>query len=1003
MELVTKLLPAVLTPVGRWLLDWIAGFQSPQALALRRYQRRLVRMYGTFQPKAGASGSKLKMADRYLPLQVEDGKERTSIEQVIGEHRHVIVTGEPGAGKSMLLDHLAFEFAEGGRVARRGAIPVLLNLQKLARSGADVETYAGDVLKRAGFFRPERFVARALRTGKLRVLLDGLDEVGAAHRPGVVDRIREFMGEFSECGVVVTCRTAVREEALWQDMHAVEVAELDDRLIKKFVGAWFGTSESSTERLLDELFSKPKVLALARIPLLLTMMIGLYAPKRVVPTRMPASRARFYKQAVDFLLTPWHAEQSTDVERIADKRDVLRALALTGQDNSGSDSLSFERTAAVKQVAAVLDEGKGIARDLLQEIVVRSGLLRFADGHYHFAHLSFQDYFAAEALVGDANRLLARFRADPDRWQEAAVLWCGLAPDATAVVDGLLRARSAAALDCIGEAATVGDDVVRQVIAAFEPELSTADADSQVVRAFGAAASGESPAARAVFAFLCGELTRTGSERRRAAAAHALAASNLPDAAVALGQLYSSHEAVREPLARMGDLAIDALTRSARGGDADAVDGLAAIGTPAALYALVGLLWLEDTATAARSAWRIGGMITLSQLEAALAQYPLSGTEQGAAAYGWVWEPFTTDPATRAIISRVSHLILNGPEEAVTEDGRAVDPRLAIALGFIAARRNVYLMSYPPELTNQVKVVVRKMYALDGVADQAIGIDLPQRLLEVRDDARWTALQRELLDAHLHRAGWPERERRLLAHVPVAYLAEIFSKYRNRWHPDSTDWRHMLRTGPGLLPAAVALGVTAAALIITTVVVAVIQTRRTFFPPGGFTLEPVSWLLSLGREIGNLVTAVVTEVEPAVDQVWDAAYAKVSDWFTHLAAMEVTSWLDMRHVTIAGLAVIVLAVGFAMRELVGELVGGLIGFALVLVLVAALLTGLLLLATMPSVWLHAVSGSWWLVGFVWLVVVALPFVAWLLAELQFERNDSPLRGGLASLPDQSRG
>jgi hypothetical protein len=975
----SKVLPSLLAPLGRRLLDWLAGFRSPQTLALRRYQRRLARRYGTFVPESGTPEDSIAMQDGYLPLQVEDNGRKRRVEQVLAERGRVVVTGEPGAGKSMLLRYLAFAFAEGGRQARRGAIPVIVGLQEAA--GADLETGILRQLRAAKFFRADKFLARALRTGKLRVLLDGLDEVSHQQRADTVRRILAFFEEYGTCEVVVTCRTAVREEALWRRMYAVEVAELDDTLIRQFVRRWLGTSESRTEALLDELFGKPRVLALARVPLLLTMMARLYASTGRAPIRLPASRASFYREVIDFLLTPWHAERDTYSGHIDDKRKVLNQLALTGQDSSSGDWLVFDRRAAHAQATAVLDEDKGAVRELFREIVERSGLLRIVHGRYQFAHLSFQDYLAAETL--DEDGLLARFAHDPDRWQEPAVLWCGLADDATQVVGGLLRGGSLAALECVGEAREVDEALARSVVAHFAPALDTAGADDPVVRAFGAAASGVSAAARAVFAFLRDQVTRPG--RRRAAAAHALAVSGLPEAAVVLGQLYGSTPEVREPLARMGDLAVDAL--AADGGE-DALNGLAAIGTPAALHTLVDFLWHDDE-RAARAAWRVGALISEPQLEAELARHGRLGLSTHD--YGWVWAPFSDDQTTRTIVSRVSHLILHGP----VEDGPAIDPRLAIALGFIAPEHSL-TTAWPSAIPAELADLATRLRAIDNRVVVTTDDSLPWLLLEERADPNWRALQRRYLDAYLRWRQWPARAQRLLMKVPTGYLTELFAKYYRSPKPSRGDWKNMLRQGAGMLSAAIGLGAVFAFMAISCVVLAVVQTIRTFFPEGGFSLDAVSWLRSAGLAVADLAVWLWNWGAPLVRDAAVWVGTEVAGLLRPLADVEIL-FFDLRVLVLVVLGIGVLWLGWAMRDGLGEAVFGLVGVVLLCLALMVVVVLLVLLATMPSVWVHAVTGSWLVVAAAWVVTVAAPVATVVVAEMRFDRTENPLRDGIAAL------
>lgn len=171
MDWVGSLGKSVASPAGRVLFGWLAGFRLSQTLALRAYQRRLAKRYGTFTPASGPGAEPLPMREMYLPLAVNPGT-----------HRRVLVTGEPGTGKSMLLRHMAFEFADGGAKARRGAIPVLVELKRRQVVETDLDQYLVEQLRRDGFHHADKFVQRALDNGTLRLLLDGLDEVAPGER-----------------------------------------------------------------------------------------------------------------------------------------------------------------------------------------------------------------------------------------------------------------------------------------------------------------------------------------------------------------------------------------------------------------------------------------------------------------------------------------------------------------------------------------------------------------------------------------------------------------------------------------------------------------------------------------------------------------------------------------------------------------------------------------------------------------------------------------------------
>lgn len=712
MDWVGSLGKSVANPAGRLLLGWLAGFRLSQTLALRAYQRRLAKMYGTFTPVTGSGTGPLSMREMYLPLPVDPGR-----------HRRVLVTGEPGTGKSMLLRHMAFEFADGGAKARRGTIPVLVELKRRQVAETELDQYLVEHLRRDGFHHADKFVQRALDNGTLRLLLDGLDEVAPGERrTAVIQHIQEFVTRYRDCEVIVTCRAAVRETALAAEFAEVAVAGLDDQLVREYVRRRLGIRQSSVEPLLGKLFGNPRVLALARVPLLLDMMINMYGPAH---HRFPASRAQFYQQAVGFLLSPWHAERPTDPDRITRERRALQQLAWDSLAGSGELTIDV-----------ATDVGP-----LLTQIVERSGLLTRTEEGYRFTHLTFQEFLAAEGKRGNRAKLFARFGKDRDRWLEPVVLWCGLVPDATAMVVELLDDKSFIALECLSEAKNVDAEVVRRVIARFGPELTSPGA----VRAFGLAGAGQP----AVLDFLEGEFTTTTDPARRSAAADALAASNLPRAVGFLSASYESSPQARAALEHMRDSAVDALAGMARPDDLTPLDGLVTIGTQTAAHALVDLLWHKEERLAAGAAWRLGALLAKDK-PVTLGGYQLAADQRAEQKYLWVSEPLDAAPAV--IVSRISHLLKHGPKTAIPKSTRLPD-WLALALGLVGAGPLQFDDADPP----RPRLPDREQMLLSHVSYRALTTVLADRPSTAPTEREW-------------RRMFAEYPKWLLALWPLAFI-----------------------------------------------------------------------------------------------------------------------------------------------------------------------------------------------------------------------------------------
>jgi hypothetical protein len=113
------------------------------------------------------------------------------------------------------------------------------------------------------------------------------------------------------------------------------------------------------------------------------------------------------------------------------------------------------------------------ARKLVDWVERRTGLL--ADGEYlTFAHLAFQEYFAAQAVLHDP--ALQEALLQPERlldpwWREPILLYAGMADDATDFIrevysperDNLFRRRLFLAGHCVGEAARVKPKLRRKI------------------------------------------------------------------------------------------------------------------------------------------------------------------------------------------------------------------------------------------------------------------------------------------------------------------------------------------------------------------------------------------------------------------------------------------------------------------------------------------------------------------------------------------------------------
>lgn len=484
----------------------------------------------------------------YVPLQYEGGERREDVYERIRAELRSVVVGPAGAGKSLLLKNSMLIWA-AAPAGRHQHVPVMVDLHRCNTGDRSLHDLVIDELHRNRLHRRREavvsFVQDALHDGRLRLLFDGLDEVGRDNQDWVVRELRDLAVSYPTCQMVVTCRSAVYHGQLAPEFgHVVQVAEFDDASVRRLLGNWPGIEEAGgADRLFDMLRKNPPLMRLARSPLLLTMMAYLHVEGFAKTGRtLPNSRAEFYDKAIAHLLgrdVDLGRGKSLTVYHVGEKLAALQRVALALQEtppDEAADRLTMSRRgllAAIGQTLPELNLEGSHAKPLLDEIVDRSQLLVPLDRSnwlYQFRHLTMQEYLAARELTSDPDRLMARYRADPDAWRETVKLWCADGRDCTPVVAEVFAAdelrHKVLALECLADAKRISVPLADQVISYFLGRLGEGGSDGEaIIRGFGAVAADARPRGNSVLEQLTVLVQSGRRSRGRPAVLRALAAS----------------------------------------------------------------------------------------------------------------------------------------------------------------------------------------------------------------------------------------------------------------------------------------------------------------------------------------------------------------------------------------------------------------------------------------------------------------------------------------------
>jgi hypothetical protein len=387
--------------------------------------------------------------------------------------RHLVLLGDPGAGKSALARYVLLQLlndtapANSPFAALADHVPFLVELRDFVLREAegrcaDLLSYLAYCGRELGFGFEARSLEQQFTERPSLLIIDGLDEIfDRRRRRLMVDQIIGLALRYSKLRLFITSRIAgfVDNPFRAAEFSVATLIDLTPQQVEGFAKAWFAivfpadpdAAARARDDLLETLRRRPQLRAIAGNPMILTIMATVARHRRI-----GRSRAALYTQALELLCYNWDYRRGLGLPpdsplidlQADDTLLMLRRIAWRMQEVP--DGL---RANAISEAAlrGVIEDFFGYywrfdtpkagraASEMLQRLEERNWVLTLrGPGLYGFVHRTFLEYLCAlelsegfKAQQLDIDTLIRNHvvsRLDDDTWHEVLRLLIGSMP-----------------------------------------------------------------------------------------------------------------------------------------------------------------------------------------------------------------------------------------------------------------------------------------------------------------------------------------------------------------------------------------------------------------------------------------------------------------------------------------------------------------------------------------------------------------------------------------------
>lgn len=363
--------------------------------------------------------------------------------RLIGYKNRLVILGNPGAGKSVLVkslicDILNKSYTDFKSKKATELLPFRIELRKYL---AFKKENKGNIIKYLLFVLDTEYLITNLTEHTLNEILndrpcilffDGLDEIfDISDKIETKTDIENFHNKYPKINSLVTSRFIGYEEAgLNESFTELRITNFNDNQIDEYVNKWYKKEEENEEiraREVNDFLSKRHEIdsELITNPLLLSLIVIIY--RNIL--KLPESKLEIYQSCTKTLVDKWEASKDLKIDLNNDiyknKDKIFADLAHWQYEHLSSKSLKITYEKAKNTVSKSLirislsDEENS---DDLAETFMNYALRRSIYFDNNFTHKTFLEYYTAYWIysnvekkhnVEERNNIITKYISNP--------------------------------------------------------------------------------------------------------------------------------------------------------------------------------------------------------------------------------------------------------------------------------------------------------------------------------------------------------------------------------------------------------------------------------------------------------------------------------------------------------------------------------------------------------------------------------------------------------------